>query len=855
MLAALPLLLAAASPQSIALADNSARPAPAATTPDKAAAGTTAESPAVNAPAPAPDPQADPQAAPSPGGDIIITARRRSERLQTVPLAVAVLSGETLANAGAFNVNRLQQFQPALQFYSSNPRNSAINIRGLGAPFGLTNDGIEQGVGLYIDQVYIGRVGASTFDFVDIDRVEVLRGPQGTLYGKNTTAGAVNITTKKPNLSSPEATFEVSAGNLGLVQLKGSASAPIADGKLGVRLSTSVTKRGGSIYDTAIDKNLQKQDNFSLRGQLLWQATPNLDFNFSADFSLQNPYCCVQYYARTGATQRSTARQYAALAAALGYKPPSFDPFDRVTDLDATINSRQEVGGLSLVGNWDIGGATITSVTAWRYWDWKPANDRDFVGLPITTVSQNPSQQKQWSQELRIASNGDGKLNYTLGAFFFDQTINTQGSQVQGPVASRWLLSGADASNPNVLNGLTSTNTINFSNQSFAVFGKLNWAITDKLHFQPGLRVNYDKKSGFYESVVSIHNAQYNFVATADNVASLLAAATAINAAARTTFLNQTNTLAPQRYSPKFSAWNVSGDATLSYDFTRDVHFYATYARSFKSGGINLSGLPLNSTNTGVDLSAQTVKPEKVNHFEVGLKTQFFDRKVTVNLAGFWDEIKDYQATVNNNAINVIRGYLANAAKVRVRGVEWDSSFRPSSRFSVYFNGAYTDAKYVDFKNAPCPPELAGGTALTVNPDGSLSGTPSPAGTAGGNSRPYCDISGQILPGISKWALSWGGEYNIPVSGGHVYLGYDGSYRSKFSSNPSRSLYTDINGYSLSNFRLGFRKDKWNLYGWVHNAFDQHYFELLSTQSGSTGLIVGQPGDPRTYGGTFRISF
>jgi iron complex outermembrane receptor protein len=850
MLAAFPLLLAAASPQSIALADNAARPAAPTIAPD-----TTPAAAPVDTPTPAPEPQADPQAAPTPGGDIVVTARRRSERLQTVPLAVAVLSGETLANAGAFNVTRLQQFQPALQFYSSNPRNSAINIRGLGAPFGLTNDGIEQGVGLYIDQVYIGRVGASTFDFVDIDRVEVLRGPQGTLYGKNTTAGAVNITSKKPNLTTPEATFEVSAGNYGLVQLKASASAPIADDKLGVRLSTSVTKRGGSIYDTAIDKNLQKQDNFSVRGQLLWQATPNLDFNFSADLSLQNPYCCVQYYARVGATQRPIARQYAALAAALGYTPPSFDPFDRVTDLDATINSRQEVGGLSLVGNWDIGGATITSVTAWRYWDWKPANDRDFVGLPITTVSQNPSQQKQWSQELRIASNGDGKLNYTLGAFFFDQTINTQGSQVQGPAASRWLLSGADASNPNVLNGLTSTNTINFSNQSFAVFGKLNWAITDKLHFQPGLRVNYDKKSGFYESVVSIHNAQYNFVATADNVAGLLAAAAATSPAARTTFLNQTNTLAPQRYSPKFSAWNVSGDATLSYDFTSDVHFYATYARSFKSGGINLSGLPLNSTNTGVDLSTQTVKPEKVNHFEIGLKTQFFDRKVTVNLAGFWDEIKDYQATVNNNAINVIRGYLANAAKVRVRGVEWDSSFRPSSRLSVYFNGAYTDAKYVDFKNAPCPPELAGGTALTVNPDGSLSGTPSPAGTAGGNSRPYCDISGQILPGISKWSLSWGGEYNIPVSGGQVYLGYDGSYRSKFSSNPSRSLYTDIDGYSLSNFRLGYRKGKWNVYGWVRNAFNQNYFELLSTQSGSTGLIVGQPGDPRTYGGTFRISF
>ena len=830
MLALLPILLTAVSPQTLALANTPSVPQPGAPTKDAV-----------------PAPQVDPQAAPQADGDIVITARRREERLQTVPIAVSVLSGETISDTGAFNINRLQTLQPSLQFYSSNPRNSAINIRGLGAPFGLTNDGIEQGVGLYIDQVYIGRVGASTFDFVDVERVEVLRGPQGTLYGKNTTAGAVNITTKKPSFE-PEATFEVSTGNYGLFQLKASASAPIVADTLAVRLSTSVTKRGGTVYDTVKDENLQKQDNFGIRGQLFWQATPTLDFNFSGDFNLQNPYCCVQYYARTGATQRPLARQYAALAAAFGYRPPSFDTFDRVTDLDAAINSRQEVGGLSLVGNWDVGPATITSVTAWRYWDWLPANDRDFVGLPITTVSQNPSQQKQFSQELRIASNGANKLDYTLGAFYFHQTINTQGSQVQGPAASRWLLSGADAANPNVLNGLTSTNTINFSNTSFAVFGKLNWKVTDKLHFQPGLRVNYDKKSGYYNSVVSIANAQYNFVATADNVAALLAAFPNPSAG-RTTFLNQTNTLAPQRYSPRFSAWNVSGDATLSYDFTPDVHAYATYARSFKSGGINLSGLPLNSTNTGVDLTTQTVKPEKVNHFEVGLKTQFFDRKVTVNLAGFWDEIKDYQATVNNNAINVIRGYLANAGKVRVRGVEWDSSFRPSSRLSLYFNGAYTDAKYVDFKNAPCPPELSGGTATAPG------GVTDPAGTPGGRSPAFCDISGQILPGISKWALSWGGEFNVPVASGKAYVGYDGSYRSRFSSNPSRSAYTDIDGYSLSNVRVGFRTDKWNLYGWVRNVFDKNYYELLSTQSGSTGLIVGQPGDPRTYGGTFRISF
>jgi iron complex outermembrane receptor protein len=770
-------------------------------------------------------------------GEIVVTARRREERVQEVPIAISVIGGEELETRGAFNVNRLQQQQPSLQFFSSNPRNSAINIRGLGAPFGLTNDGIEQGVGFYVDGVYIGRIGASTFDFVDVERVEVLRGPQGTLYGKNTTAGALNITTRTPSFT-PEARVELSGGNYEFLQAKSSVSGPLTD-NLAVRISTSGTTRKGTIYNVRTDEYLHRQRNLGVRGQALWKATDTLDLTLSGDFNVQSPDCCVQYYARVGGTQRPLNRQYAALAAAFGYTPPSLNPFDRVTDLDASINSRQEVGGASLVANWDIGAATITSVSAWRYWDWQPQNDRDFIGLPITTVSQNPSQQKQVSQELRIASNGKNKLDYTLGAFFFHQTINTQGSQVQGPAASRWLLNPgasvpvgssacapvtANACNPAILNGLTSTNAISFDNTSFAVFGKLNWEIGTGVHLQPGLRVNYDKKSGSYVSVVTTG-----------------AGSTTLNA-------DQSATLAPQSYAPRFSDWNVSGDITLSYDFSPDVHGYVTYAKSFKSGGINLSGLPLNAAGTGVDLSTQTVKPEKVNHFEAGLKTQFLDRRITFNLAAFLTEITDYQATVNNGQLTVIRGYLANAGKVQSRGFEFDSSFRPSDRFNLYVNGAYTDATYAKFKNAPCPPELSGGTVTT--------GTPGAAGKPG-LSPVVCDISGQALPGISKWAFSWGGEYNVPVggSGGQVYLGYDGSYRSKFSSNPSPSAYTWIDGYSLSNFRAGYRKDDFNVFGWVRNAFDRNYFELLSTQSGSTGLIVGQPGDPRTYGLTISKSF
>ncbi len=759
--------------------------------------------------------------------DVVVTARRREERSQDVPLAISVLNSAAIESTGTFNVGKLTQLQPAIQFYSSNPRNSAATIRGLGAPFGLTNDGIEQGVGIYIDQVYYARSAATTFDFLDVDQVEVLRGPQGTLYGKNTTSGAINVTSRKPSFV-PEGRAEVTYGNLGFTQAKGSFSAPLIDDKLAFRLATSYTTRDGTIYNVTTDQHINELDNLGFKGQLLWRATDNLDVTFAADYTHQNPLGFGQVYVRTGATQRPLARQYAALAAASNnYAPPSLNAFDRVTDLDADLQAEQMFGGGSVLAEWKIGSGLLTSVSAYRKWDWYPKNDRDFIGLPITTLSQNPSKQRQYTQELRYAASGD-RIDYVVGLYGFYQTIDTDGLQAQGSSASRWLLANPNGNNPAILDGLRSSNDIGLKNTSAAAFGQLTWHVTDDLRVQPGLRVNYDKKEGKY-------------IATVTNATN-----TALTAP-------QLSILAPQSYEPTFSDTNLSGDLNVSYDFTSDILGYVTYARSFKSGGINLSGLPLDANNQPIT-AVETVKPEKVNHYEAGLKTQWLNRALTLNLAAFWTEISDYQATVTNSQANVIRGYLANAEKIRVRGVEADLSTRLGDRVNLYVNTALTDHEYVSFRDAPCPPELAGGTTASAANPASAPGTP------GGFSPAFCDISGQWLPGVSKVAFSYGFDYNLPTQlfgqPGEAYFAYDGSYRSKFSSNPSRSAYTDVDGYSLANFRLGYRVDKgWDVYAWVRNAFDEEYFELLTTQSSSTGLVVGQPGDPRTYGLTLKASF
>ncbi len=179
---------------------------------------------------------------------VVVTARRVEEAAQDVPIPLSVVNRNLVENAGAFNVNRLKELIPTVQFYSTNPRNSAINIRGLGAPFGLTNDGLEPGVGLYIDGVFYARPAAATLDFLDVERIEVLRGPQGTLFGKNTTAGAINVTTRKPSFTRAS-DFELNVGDLGFVQAKASVTSPFG-ARVAGRLSFSGTQRNGTVYNT-----------------------------------------------------------------------------------------------------------------------------------------------------------------------------------------------------------------------------------------------------------------------------------------------------------------------------------------------------------------------------------------------------------------------------------------------------------------------------------------------------------------------------------------------------------------------------------------------------------------------------
>ncbi|MBX2946550.1 MAG: TonB-dependent receptor [Cyclobacteriaceae bacterium] len=744
--------------------------------------------------------------------EVLVTARRRKEEVQDIPIPITVLGSFQIENTVSFNVNRIKELVPSVQLYSSNPRNTTLNIRGIGSTFGLTNDGIDPGVGFYVDGVYYARPAATTIDFIDIEQIEVLRGPQGTLFGKNTTAGTFNITTRRPSFKTG-GDFELSYGNFGFTQAKASVTGPLVNDKLALRVSFTGTHRDGLIYNQATEKYVNTLNNVGVRGQLLYLPTDKIEVLFAVDHTRQRPDGYAQVFAGVAPTQRAAYRQFENIIADLNYDLPTRNPFDRVIDHDTPWKSGQDMGGISINADFDLGKGKLTSTTAWRYWTWDPSNDRDFTGLQGLRLSQAPSQHYQLSQELRYAGEFSSKLSGVFGVFLFSQNLKSDPVHTEEAGRDQWRFSQSTTSNlwatPGLLDGYGIKTTQLFENFSGAVFGQLEWTVSDKFSVLPGIRINYDKKS------VDFSRVTYGGLETDDP---------ALIAIKRSVYNDQA-------FVADVNKTNYSGQLTVSYKANKFIRTFATYAVGFKPVGLNLGGLPSVAGQPLVELA--TIKPEQVNHVELGIKTQPTANSM-LNLTVFNSDIKDYQTLVQVADLSVNRGFLANAEKVRVRGVEIDASYRYKKVIAL--NGAlsFTDGTYVSFPNAPPPLEGTGGET-------------------------FKDISGGQLPGISRWAATVGAESSVKGTllgqTGDYFVGVDAFYRSSFSSSPSPSQYLNIDGYALLNGRLGYRATEGvTLFVWSRNLLNVNYFEQLFPGAGNAGHYAGVLGDQRTFGITIRYN-
>jgi iron complex outermembrane receptor protein len=744
--------------------------------------------------------------------EVVVSSRRRIEKVQDVPIAISVITGKQAEQAGAFNVNRIKELVPSVQLYSSNPRNTGINIRGTGSPFGLTNDGIDPGVGFYVDGVYYARPAATTLDFIDVEQIEVLRGPQGSLFGKNTTSGAFNITTRKPSFTSG-ADFELSYGNYQYLQAKASITGALSS-KIAGRISFSGTQRDGLIENIATGRSVNTLNNQGFRGQLLYTPTENINITLAADLTTQRPDGYAQVVAGVAPTQRAAYRQFNAIIADLNYQLPSLNAFDRKIDHDTPWRSGQDLGGISLNFDAKIGKGTLTSTTAWRIWNWDPSNDRDFTGLQALAKSQATSTHQQWTQEVRYAGEFSSKLSGVAGVFLIGQELLTDPYHIEESGDAQWRFSQSTTSSlwktPGLFDGYGIKTKSNLNTFSAAVFGQLDWKITDRLHLLPGLRYNYDKKKVDYD------RQTYGGLETTDP---------ALIALKKLVYTDQA-------FQADVDDTNFSGNVTLSYKASDKINAYATYAKGYKPVGINLGGLPTLAGQPILELAV--IKPEEVNHYEIGVKTSPFKNSI-LNFTLFNTDTKDFQTAVQAAELGVNRGYLANADKVRVRGAEVDASIVATKNLT--FNGAlsYTEGIYVKFTNAPLPLEETGSAVA------------------------FKDVSGTDLPGVSRWAGTLGGEYaetgKFFGNLGKFFVALDSYSRSEFSSSASASKYFVVGGYSIFNGRLGFRASEGlSFYIWGRNLLDKDYYEQLLPAGGNSGQYAAVLGDQRTYGVTLKYS-
>src|SRR5690606_1871295 len=280
------------------------------------------------------------------------------------------------------------------------------------------------------------RPAITTMDFIDVERIEVLRGPQGTLYGKNTTAGAFNVTTAKPTFES-DARLELSTGNLDFAQLKGTVSGGLTDSVAG-RLSFVSTERDGTLRNVVTGQDVNTLENWSLRGQLLWNLSADTEVRLITELSRQDPVGYAQVFAGSVRNQRSEYRQFETIIADLGYEPPSRNPFDRLIDHNSNWRSGNDIGGASLTIDHNIFGGTLTSTTSWYYWDWRPENDRDFLGLNALALSQAPSDHEQWTQEFRWAGELSSNVSGVFGIFVIDQELRADPTHREEAGSVQW---------------------------------------------------------------------------------------------------------------------------------------------------------------------------------------------------------------------------------------------------------------------------------------------------------------------------------------------------------------------------------------------------------------------------------
>lgn len=794
-------------------------------------------------------------------GTVTVRSRNRIEKLQDVPLSVSVVQGKELERLNATDISALTQRLANISWNQGNQRTSSLSIRGIGKQ-GQT-EAQDPAVGLIVDGVnYAYNALSSSFDFTDIETVEVARGPQGTLLGKNSSIGAINVTTKRPSFDS-DFSYALTLGEWDTVQGRFAGGGAVVDDLLAWRGTLSVSKGQGDIRN-AYNKDESISNKERVSGRVQFLLTPTEDFSARLAVDIQ-PRAGERTNGRTiytptpdkysdGSANPNNSDASKRLTRRWFTQSPNYNYEDSYLygggENEYNTDGRRPLitgsNGATAELNWKLDSHTITSITAYKDYHFNAVNDE---GTPFD-IQRNSggffNDYKQVSQELRLSSQQGGFVDYQAGLFYLDVNNVAEYQRVWGNDAGAWFASAAQyatldkdgAGRYLLINSLSGLDMAwnspagfqDINNESTAAFAQANWNFTDKFVLTTGLRftreerenrtTTYIKDGGFgselnpavvngvnlggfisnNSGVLGAGNTS-DQLSLADKVAnkyfgvattntpgaaynSLTAAQKAQVGAAKALRQSQIGVVFDEVDVEPYEKTLPSFVLSPTYKFHDNLTGYVSWQHGEKAG--------IAQATNGI---SNLVKEEKIDAFELGVKSLLLNNTLVFNVALFEMNIDDYQQTsrvfdeystnlarqADPTANDVYTNATANIPEVRARGLEIDSIYSGIPNTTIRFAGAITDAEYVEFTNSPQPSENG------------YTGAP-----------PYQDVSGETLPGASKYSFNIGVDYRLPVwDGKEFHTSLNAQYNSKFNSDNSLSTYGWIEGRTLVDFAIG----------------------------------------------------
>ncbi len=807
--------------------------------------------------------------------EIIVMAQKREQTLQQVPVAVSVVTAETLDRSQVLDIKDLQFLVPSLRVTQlQTTGNTNFIIRGFGN--GANNAGIEPSVGVFVDGVYRSRSAAALSDLPNLERVEVLRGPQSTLFGKNASAGIINIVTSRPDLDNFSGSTSLTLGDYNQVLVKGDITGPLTD-TMAFSLSGSVNSRDGYYTNLVDGEEYGDRNRWGVRGQLLLVPTDNLEFRFIADYDEIDEVCCGVANLVDGPT--------GAAIRAIGGNLVEEAPFAYENYYDFNPENKIENGGLSMQIDYDFASSRLTSITAYRSQSLFVNSDVDFTSARLINPNSEDTEIDTLTQELRLTSTGGDKLDWMIGGYFFDEEVRMTNVLNYGVDFRNYAnaISGGAVSAVEALLGpalgippgtFFAAGQGNFEsggqdNRAYSVFGQVDWHMTDRVTLTLGANYTSDEKDAFYDLNATdvFSSLDFNDIVFAQTFMALTGGLppTPANIAANPTqaataqFVSVTNCTAatpppgcnpllplqPFQFLPPFLGYpnsvepgsssdsDTTWTARLAFDWTDNINVYVGASTGFKAtswnlsqdsrpfasdlAAINAAGLGLPNLVTGTRYAG----PEEALLYEIGIKSSFDTGAIYI--AFFDQEIEGFQSNIFTGT-----GFsLANAGKQSSTGAELDLTWFPVEAFEFTFSGTWLDAEYDSFIGADVAP---------------------------GEDD---DLSGTTVPGVHPFSMNTSGTWNFDLGAsmtGFIRAEYVYDKKVRVIENVPEDVATrEVNTVNAS---LGLQWDSgFEAMLWARNLDGDDYLLQAFPSVAQTGSYSGYPNEPRTYGVTFRVMF